>query len=191
MQQFPLRMSFKVMVVSPQVSVVDAAGKEVLYVKQKAFALKEDVKVFSDQTMSKQLFQIKADKIIDFSANYSITTPEGVKIGNINRKGMKSLWSATYNIFDASGAQVGTLHEDNPWIKVLDSFLSQIPFLGMLVNPAYLIDFKGSTVFHLKKLPAVFEGKFELSKTGNTSDDEEKLLLPAIIMALMLERLRG
>jgi len=191
MQQFPLRMSFKVMVVSPQVSVVDAAGKEVLYVKQKAFALKEDVKVFSDQTMTKQLFQIKADKIIDFSANYSITTPEGVKIGAINRKGMKSLWSATYNIFDASGTQVGTLHEENPWIKVLDSFLSQIPFLGMLVNPAYLIDFKGSTVLYLKKLPAVFEGKFELSKPGNTSDDDEKLLLPAIIMALMLERLRG
>ena len=46
--KYPLNLSFKLIVLAPQISVKDANGKEIFYVKQKVFALKEAVKIFSD-----------------------------------------------------------------------------------------------------------------------------------------------
>ncbi|MGQ0600186.1 MAG: hypothetical protein ACT4QE_00660 [Anaerolineales bacterium] len=191
MLNYPLNLSFKIVAIAPQVRITDAGGNLLMYVRQKVLALKEDVKVFADEQQTQQLFQIKADRIIDFSANYHITAMNGGPVGAVKRKGMRSLWKATYNILDASGAEVGLIHEENPWLKVLDGFLSDIPFLGMFINPAYIVELRGQPVLYMKKQPAVFEGKFTLEKRSDFSDADEKLLLPSVLMTLMLERSRG
>ena len=191
MHNYPLSLSFKIIAFNPQVKVTDASGQTALYVKQKALALKEDVKIFADEGQQRQLYQMKANKIIDFSAQYNITRPDGGALGAVKRQGMKSLWKAMYNIVDAAGAEAGLIHEENPWIKVLDSLVSDIPFVGMFINPAYLVDLRGQTVLYLKKQPAMLEGKFTLEKRGDFSEADEGLLLSSIIMMLMLERMRG
>ena len=191
MYKYPLNLSFKIVALNPQIKITDAAGQTVLYVKQKALALKEAVKVFADERQQAELYDIKANKIIDFSAQYNITTFAGSPVGTVKREGMKSLWKATYNVLDNSGVQVGLIHEERPWIKVLDGLLSDIPFVGMFINPAYLVDLQGQTVLYLKKQPAWLEGKFTLTRRGQFSEAEEALLLPSIIMMLLLERMRG
>lgn len=191
MLNYPLTLSFKIIAFNPQVKVTDAGGQVALYVKQKALALKEDVKIFADEGQGQQLYQMKANKIIDFSAQYNITRPDGSAVGAVKRKGMRSIWKATYIIVDATGAEAGLIHEENPWLKVLDSFVSEIPFVGMFINPAYLVELRGQTVLYLKKQPAVFEGKFTLEKRGEFSQAEEGLLMSSLIMMLMLERQRG
>ncbi|HNZ25922.1 MAG TPA: hypothetical protein PLG34_07680 [Spirochaetota bacterium] len=191
MLSYPLNFTFKIVAFNPQVSVSDSAGNEVFYVKQKALALKESIKVFSDKSQSNVLFNINANKIIDFSAQYNITLPQGDAVGSLKRQGMKSIWKADYRIFNPSGEQIGVIKEENPWLKVLDSFLSGIPFLSMLVNPSYIIEENGKAVFRLKKRPAVFEGKFVLEKIGEATDANESLLIQSVIMAMLLERLRG
>jgi len=191
MLNYPLNLSFKIIALAPQVRVTDAGGNLLMYVRQKILALKEDVKIFADEGQTQQLFQIKADRIIDWSAEYHITSTTDGPIGSVKREGMRSLWKATYHIKDAAGNQVGLIHEENPWLKVLDGLLSDIPFLGMFINPAYLIELRGQPVLYLKKQPAFFEGKFTLEKRGQFSDSEEQLLLAGIIMSLMLERSRG
>jgi hypothetical protein len=137
------------------------------------------------------LYNIRANKIIDFSAQYNITTSAGGVVGAVKRQGMKSLWKATYNILDMNGAEIGLIHEENPWIKVLDGLLSDVPFVGMYINPAYLVELHGQTVLYFKKQPAVFEGKFTVEKRGEFSNADEALLLQSIIMMVLLERSRG
>ncbi len=192
MSQFPLSLSFKIIAFNPQVKVTDAAGSLVMYVKQKALALRESVKVFADEAQTTQLYAIKTNKVIDFSAQYNITTPDGRQIGAIRRQGMRSIWKATYEILDAAGSQIGLIHEENPWLKVLDSVVGEIPFASMFINPAYLVDLRGRTVLYLKKQPAFFEGKFTLEQREPIpSVEEESLLLNSIVMMILLERSRG
>lgn len=191
MLNYPLNLSFKIIALAPQIRITDASGQLVMYVRQKLLALKEDVNVFADDQQQRQLFQIKADRIIDFSAQYNIMAVGGGTLGAVKRRGMRSLWKATYDIRDAAGNDIGLIHEENAWIKVVDAIASEIPFLGMFINPAYLIDLRGQTVLYLKKQPAVFEGKFTLDKRGDFSDADERLLLNSVLMMLLLERSRG
>jgi len=54
--KYPLSLKFKLMALSPQVSVHDADGQLRMYVKQKAFKLKEKVTVFADEQQSTPLY---------------------------------------------------------------------------------------------------------------------------------------
>ena len=65
-------------------------------------------------------------------------------------------------------------------LKVADALAGEIPFLNMLINPAYLVDLRGQTVLYLKKQPAFVEGKFTVTQRGPFSEAEEKLLLTAL-----------
>src|SRR5512136_2898903 len=101
--QYPLELSFKIMALSPQIAVSDATGQLQFYVKQKLFKLKEAVTVFADEAQSMPLYEIKADRMLDFSARYRFTDPGGQEVGSVKRQGMKSLWSVRYDVLDGEG----------------------------------------------------------------------------------------
>ncbi len=189
MLNYPLTLSFKILALAPQVKVTDANGQTVLYVRQKVLALREDVKVFSDESQHHQIYQINADRIIDWSARYRITDTKGEVLGVVRREGMRSLWKATYHISDANEQDVGLIHEENPWIKVLDAFAGMV--LQWFINPAYLVDLHGRTTLYLKKRPAFFEGRFTLDRRADMNERDEALLVTSVLMMLLLERSRG
>src|SRR5688572_11089510 len=129
-----------------------------MYVKQKAFKLKEAVTVFADEAQTKPLYKIAADRDIDFSATYTITANDGTYVGAIRQQGMKSLWRARYEIV-RDGTVVFTASEENPWSKVADGLFEGIPiigaFSGYIFHPKYLISKNGGgDVVRVTKQPA-------------------------------------
>ena len=193
---YPLDLSFKLLALASQIYIRDANGNLFGYVKQKLFKLKEDINIFADESQTRQLYNIKADRVIDFSAKYNFTDSSGRFLGAIKRQGMRSLWKANYDILDAQGNQVLKIREENGWIKVVDSLVGEIPVVGMftgyLFNPAYLIErMDGSPVMRLVKQPAFFEGKFQLSPQTQASQEEETLSLLGALTMTLLERARG
>ena len=193
---YPLEISFKVLALAQQFSVNDANGQTLLYVKQQMFKLKEAVKVYSSAEQTQLLYEIKADRMLDFSATYRITDANGQALGAVQRKGMRSLWKAHYEIRDAHERDLFSINEANPWTKVLDGILSEIPVVGMFtgyfLHPAYLISrLDGTEVFRVQKKPAFFEGRFAVEVLAQSSDEEARLCLLSAMMLLLLERRRG
>ncbi len=193
---YPLELSFKLLALASQIYIRDASGGMIGYVKQKMFKLKEDINIFADETQTRLLFNIKADRVIDFSARYNFTDAAGNRFGSIKRRGMRSIWRAHYEIFNASDQHVMNINEENGWIKVFDSLVGEIPVLGMftgyLFNPAYIISRIDETqAARLQKQPAFFEGKFQLSPLGQMSPDEEARVLLSFLIMTLLERYRG
>lgn len=193
---FPLTLSFKILAIATQIHVQDAGGSTLAYMKQKLLKLREDIDVFADQSQSQLLYNIKADRVIDFSARYNFTDASGKTIGSIKRKGMRSLWKANYEVADASGSQVMTINEENGWVKIWDSLFGEIPVIGMLsgyiFHPAYLVtNAQGQQVARLVKQPAFFEGKFELTPRDALRPQDENLVLLSLLTMTLLERSRG
>jgi hypothetical protein len=195
MFSYPLNLSFKLLAFSPQVGVTDAGGATVLYVRQKALALREDVRVYRDADQQELVYRIKANQILDFSASYAITTADGEPLGAVRRQGMRSLWKATYQVADAAGAEVGLIHEADPIVKLLDGLVEMIPVVGMFggyfFNPSYLVELRGQPVMTLRKERALFEGRFTLDKQADLAERDEALLVAGVLMMLLLERSRG
>jgi len=189
----PLHLTFKFWALAPQVYVRDAGGANVCYVKQQLFKLKEAIKVYSDESMGTLLAEIKADRIIDFSATYTFTDPQGRPFGAVRRKGLRSLWRSHYEIVE-NGAHTFTIREGNPWAKFWDGAIGEIPGLGLLsgylFHPRYEItDLQGRVCYELHKRPAFLEGKFELVKHAGAASDVT--ILMAVLMMALLEKRRG
>ncbi|MGF1530859.1 MAG: hypothetical protein ACFCU4_05820 [Puniceicoccaceae bacterium] len=181
------------MAVAPQISITDANGASICFVRQKMFKLREKIEVFTDPKKTTVLAIINADRIIDFSATYTISDPQGLALGQVRRKGMRSIWKCHYEIEDALG-NFYALTESNPMVKVIDGFFSAIPILGGLsgyvFQPRYeILDSSGQLTYLLTKEPAFFEGKFRIEKKAESDDDV--IVLLSILMAILLERRRG
>lgn len=195
MLSYPLQLTFKIVAIAPQISVTDATGTLLLYVKQKLFKLREAVTVFADREQKQPLYTIGADRVLDFSARYHVATAAGEPVGVVQRQGMRSLWKAHYEV-ERGGAPVLAMREENPWVKVMDGLFGEIPILGVLsgylFHPAYLVVRPdGTTVLRARKRAALFEGRYEITRLAELSDEDEELALLAVLMLLLLERERG
>lgn len=108
--------------------VYDAAGGVVAYSEQKAFKLKEDIRVFADETKSIELLSIQARQILDFSAAYDVTDSSagGEKVGALRRMGGRSILRDEWQILDANDTQIGTLIEDSMAFALIRRFLTAL-----------------------------------------------------------------
>lgn len=193
--QYPLDLKFKILAIASQITVTDAAGAMVCYVKQKAFKLKENVTVFADKDQTTPLYTIKADRVLDWNAKYAFATAAGAPLGLLQRMGTRSLFKTHYVINDGT-ADVMEIHEENPWAKFFDALLGEVPIIGMFTgyffNPKYLVTRKdGTQVFRITKKPAMLEGKFIIEKLSDADDTEEIRSFLSILMMVLLERMRG
>ena len=188
-------MRFKLLSLSQQITVRDAEGTSILFVKQRMLRLKEKVEVFSDSSLKSKLFEINADRIIDFSANYRFTAADGSEWGSVRRLGMRSLWSAHYEVIEGNAVDMH-IREENPWKKFVESLLGEIPIVGFvalyLINPSYLITMAdGTTAMRVVKKPSILERYFVIEKVNEVDQDDELRALLSLIMMVLLEKSRG
>lgn len=194
--QYPLDFKFKITTFSSDFNITDRHGNYVAYVREKIFKLKDDVQVFSDESKTKELFRIKANQWIDFNASFSIKDSDGNDFGTLARKGMRSIWKSHYDILDQNKMLVFTLTEENPWVKVLDSMVGEIPiigaFTGYFFNPTYVVqDKNGQNIYRLKKMPSLIGRRFQLDRLIDIADEQETLVVLSLLMMVLLERAKG
>ena len=193
---YPLTLRFKILAIARQLSVTGSDGRLLMYVKQKAFKLKEAITVFADEGQTRPLYRIAADRIIDFSATYTISDESGVELGAIRQKGARSLWRSRYDIV-RQGELVFTAAEENPWTKVANSLFEGIPVVGALsgyvFHPRYLISTSGGQpVVRVEKQGAFLESVFDVTRLNATiPTEDERLLLIGTVTMVLLERRRG
>lgn len=194
---YPLHFRFKLLALAPQIFVEDSGRQTVCYVKQKLFKLKEKVNVFRNDAMNDLLATIEADRIIDWSAKYTFRDAQGRDLGAVGRRGMRSLWSAHYDIFTPGGGDVAfTIREENPMAKVVDSLLGDVPIVGLLTgyicHPKYIAcRADGTPVMRMTKMPSFLERSFQLDLVGTADEGEQAAIMMSFLMMVLLERERG
>jgi uncharacterized protein YxjI len=197
--QYPLQLRFKLIALAPRIIVTDASGQEVLFVHQDTFKLKEDIHIYRNQSKNEEVYRIKAESIIDFSARYNFTEAHsGKHIGHVKSKGWRSIWKTTYLVHDAADIETHVVEEDNPWVKVLDALFMEIPFVGMLsgyfLHPSYTVQSRvdGQGIMQITKQPAFFEGLYTINLLDNQASYEEEIRsLLSLLLLIQFMRRRG
>ena len=111
------------------IRIFDASKTQLLlFVKQKAFKLKEDITIFSDEAQTQPVIKINARSIIDISAAYDVTDAQsGQKIGVMRRKGMMStMMQDSWEILDKNDVVVGRVQEESWLLGLLRRYIVNI-----------------------------------------------------------------
>jgi hypothetical protein len=193
---FPLHFKFKITTIANDFTVQDNSGATVAYVRQKMFKFVDEIMVYSNESKNELLYTIKANKWIDFNAAYNFTNSEGKDLGKVARRGWASIWKARYEIYNEANEMSHIIQEENPWVKVGDALLSEIPIIGMLTgylfNPAYIVkDLNDNILYRLKKEPSFFGRKFSLQRLSEQEESTDTQATLSLMMMLLLERRRG
>ena len=142
--------------------IYDPAGNVVLYSKQKAFKLKEDIRLYSDESMGVELLTISARTIIDFSAAYDVfDSQKRQKIGALKRKGWSSMLRDEWIVMDASDREIGLIKEDSMVAALVRRFVDAAAFFfpqkfHFEVGGATLVTFQQNFNPIVKKLTVDF-----------------------------------
>lgn len=111
------------------------------FCKQKAFKFKEDIRVFTDESMTSERLAIKARQVIDFSSAYDvIDSKTNEKLGALQRKGLKSLFRDSWIVLDEQDHEIGKVEEDS----MAKAFIRRI--VSEVIPPSLLLP----QSFHLR-----------------------------------------
>lgn len=169
--------------------VFDPAGNVVLYSKQKAFKLREDIRIYTGEDMGTEVLTIRTDKIIDLGATYHVHDSHqgGVRVGSLKRKGLKSMLRDEWIILDPSGQEVGIIQEDSVALALLRRLM-----VGWLLPQKYngTIGNNPVSLFTRNFNPTVSKVSLEFSMDTHGQLDR-RLGIAAAIMLLAIEGKQG
>jgi uncharacterized protein YxjI len=160
--------------------VYNTMGELILFSKQKAFKLKEDIRVFADESMASERMVIMARQIVDFSAAYDVVDhSENRKIGALRRRGWKSLVRDSWEFLGEDDQPIAALTEDSMLMSLLRRFLTN------LIPQTYHVKQNGKTLITYRQHFNPFVLKINVSIDPDSRDviDPRLALAGGILLA--------
>ncbi|MBU3728107.1 MAG: hypothetical protein FGM37_02510 [Phycisphaerales bacterium] len=159
-------------------------GSLAFYSQQKAFRLKEDIRVYADESMSRELLVIRARGIIDLGMTYDVIDPAAsAPVGSVRRKGLKSILKDEWVLMDAQGREIGLITEDNAALALLRRTI-----LGWMCPQTYDGTIGGHPVCHFHRNFNPFVSKVTLDFGADTAGRlDRRLGIAAAILLLAIE----
>ena len=104
------------------------------YCKQKALKLKEDIRIYTDESMQTERLRIAARQIIDFSAaDDVVSSTTNQKIGAFQRKGWTSILKDTWLVLNEHDQEFAKIEEDGTVLALV----RRVVDLGFLIPQSF------------------------------------------------------
>ena len=148
------------------------------FCNQKAFKLREDIRLYADENQSTELLWIRARQIVDFAACYDVVdSATQKKVGALRRRGMSSILRDSWEVLDNDDRPLAKVEEDSTTMALLRRFLSNlIPQTFHLKGP------QGGTAT-LKQRFNPFIYSLEVTVPADLTIDRRLVFAAAILIA--------
>ncbi|MCW2975122.1 MAG: hypothetical protein JWM06_403 [Actinomycetia bacterium] len=159
------------------------AGPPVAFVRQKKLAIKEDIRFYSDEQETEELFQIKARNILDLGGSRYDVYAGNKQIGALEHQFRASLIRSTWRVRDASNQEVAVARERSLPMAIARRLIDFVPDVGGLIPIPYNFD------LHIDgKAIGKMDRKFQLRDRYvlDVSGDHERLLDRRLAVALAI-----
>ncbi len=167
--------------------IFDSNVQVVFFSKQKAFKLKEDIRIYSDESQSQELLTIHARSWLDFAAAYDVLdATTGEKVGGLKRKGLKSMFKDEWIFMDPSDRDLGLIQEDSALMATIRRF---VPY-GHFVPQKFVGTVNGTEVCEFRQHFNPLIQKITLDFTADIGGllDRRLGLAAAILLSAVEER---
>ena len=159
--------------------IFDPSDNVVFFCEMKAFKLKEDIRLYTNEDMQTELLTIKARQIMDFSASYDIVDSQTREpIGVLKRKGFHSILKDEWIIMTPGDRDVGYIKEDSMLLAIARRTIGIVP-------QRYTAELDGRTVCTYKQNfnPFVFKVTVDFSQDQGRVFDRRLGLAAGILLA--------
>jgi len=159
-------------------------GEPLAFVRQKKLAIREDIRFFADESESEELFRIKARAVFEVRGRFDLTTPEGERIGLLEKVFGISLLRSTWRIYDANEQQVALAQEKSTPIAILRRAIDLVPYgelVPILFQFTILMD--GREVGELRR-PMGLRDRYILKLDGDPDRRIDRRVAVALAIAL-------
>jgi uncharacterized protein YxjI len=163
----------------------DPMGNLVMFSEQRMFKLREDIRVYSDESKMQEVLSIKARQILDFSAAYDVVdTAMNQKVGALRRKGLRSLLRDEWEVLDENDNVKGLLFEDSVGLALLRRLV-----LGNWLPQNYDITFGQTRVADLRQNFNLFRYELNLDFSMDVAHQLDRRL--GIAAGILLAAVEG
>ncbi len=176
------RVRKKVLAIGNKYWIEDKAGNIIGFSKQKILKLKEDIRIYSDEKMTEEVFKIKQQQILDVVGNFAVIDSKTEQVlGFLKRKALKSsfLWDE-WEIYDPNKQLIGQIKE-SAGLGILRKFLTFIP-------EKMTVTIHGQPVATVTQRFKVIGDIWELNITNMPQNVDRRVILGALILMAMIER---
>ena len=107
---------------------ISADGQPVAFVRQRKLAIKEDIRFFADESESTELFRIKARAVLELGGRYDIATPEGEKVGAVEKLFGQSLLRSTWRLIGVDEQEQAIVKERSQFWAIIRRAIDFVPY---------------------------------------------------------------
>ena len=162
----------------------EPAGGPVAFVRQKKLAIKEDIRFFADDSERDELFRIKARGVLEVGGRYDVTTPDGQRLGVLEKVFGKSLLRSTWRLLGPGEEELAVVKERSLPIALLRRALDVLPYTELVPILFHFTIDAGDE--HLGDFTRAFgiRDKYTLDLTADAERTIDRRLAIALAVAL-------
>ena len=178
------RVRKKVLALTDQYWVEDHQGNKLAFSKQKMFRIKEDIRVFTDEGQTYELFRVRQMNWTNTWGQFAvIDTASNQVVGYVGRKAVKSMFASSWEVYDAANRLIGKV-EEGAGRGLARRFLPG----GSLVPQKVTLSLNGHPVAEINQQFKVIGDIWEINCQGTPPQFDRRVLLSTAILMGMIER---
>ena len=167
--------------------IEDLNGNKLAYSKQKFWRIKEDIRIYTDESMAQELFRIKQAQIIDVWGKFDvIDSSSNSLLGYFRRKALKSGFvSDEWELYDKDGQIIGRLAE-----RTGRGLARKYVPGGKLIPEQLTMELNGKPVVQINQQFKIVGDIWDIHCHSLPDHFDRRVLLAGVILMAMIERQR-
>ena len=156
------------------------------FCKQKILKLKEDIRIYTDENLSQELFCIKQQQILDAFGNFAVLdSTTGILLGSIKREWLSSAFAKdTWEIYNPTNQLIGKIEEKSMGQALARKYLPG----GGLVPEKMTLELNGVAVAEINQSFKIIGDIWEMNCHSVPPDLDRRVLLGAMLLMGLIER---
>lgn len=163
----------------------DQSGAILGFCKQKLFKLKEDIRIYTDESMTQELFRIKQEQIMDVWGNFAvIDSSTNNKLGFVKRNIISAFVKDTWEIYTTSNQMVGKIEEKSTGHALARKYMPG----GALIPEKMHLEMNGQILADINQEFKIIGDIWTMNCQMVPSNFDRRVLLACMLLMGMIER---